>query len=55
MAKNMMQKNAFPKRWQRTTMQKNGLDPNEWVVVREMNHTMIVRNRASGEYLNIEK
>lgn len=49
------QKNAFPNRWQRTTMQKNGLDPNEWVVVRELNHAMIVRNRTTFEYRNIEK
>lgn len=41
----MAQKNATPSQAQQEVMKKNGLKHHEWVVVNELNHALIIRNR----------
>lgn len=46
----MAQKNATPSRIQQASMRAAGLDPNEWVVVKELITQMIIRNRDTNEH-----
>lgn len=51
----MKQKNATPSREQAETLRKNGLNRLEWTVVNDLNNSMIVRNRFTGEFKVIDK
>lgn len=51
----MAQKNATPRKAQAETMKRNGLNPLSWTVIKELNHSMIVRHRISGEIKVIDK
>ena len=51
----MKQKNATPSSEQAETLRNNGLNRLEWTVVRDLNNSMIVRNRFTGEFKVIDK
>lgn len=51
----MAQKNATPTKAQMETIQRNGLLPYEWVVVKDLTNSMIVKNRATGEFKVLDK
>ena len=51
----MAQKNASPNSEQARILEKNGLNKYEWVVVRELGHSMIVRERVTGVVKMIDK
>ena len=51
----MAQKNATPTKEQAETMQRHGLLRYEWVVVKDLTNSMIVRNRETGEFRVLEK
>ena len=49
------QKNATPSKVQQEVLKKNGLNALEWVVIKELNHSMIVNHRFTGEVKLINK
>ena len=51
----MGQKNASPTREQRQILERHGLKPAWWTVVRNLNHNLIVRNKLTGEFKYLEK
>lgn len=51
----MAQKNATPTRDQQAILKKNGLIPVEWVVIRDLNRSMIIRNWITKEIKMIDK
>ena len=51
----MMQKNASPTREQRQIMERHGLKPRWWTVLRNLNHNLIVKNKLTGEIKYLEK
>ena len=51
----MAQKNASPNKAQAEIITRNGLNKLVWVVIRELNHTMIVKHRLTGEVKVIDK
>ena len=51
----MAQKNASPSKAQAEIIQRNGLNKLTWVVLRDLNHSMIVRHRITGEVKVIDK
>lgn len=51
----MAQKNASPTKAQQEVIKSNGLRPCEWTVIKDLNHTMIIRNRQTNEVKLIEK
>ena len=51
----MAQKNASPTKAQAEILKRNGLNPMFWVVVRDLNHSMIVKHRFTGEIKVIDK
>ena len=51
----MAQKNATPTREQKAVMEKRGLKPAFWVVVNETPHSLIVKQRITGEFRVIDK
>lgn len=51
----MKQKNASPTREQAEILRKNGFNPAEYVVVKELTFSMIVKHRYSDEYHTIKK
>lgn len=51
----MAQKNASPTRAQARVLEKNGLNKLTWVVIKDLNHSMIVRHRVTGEVKVIDK
>ena len=51
----MAQKNATPSKAQAETMKRNGLNPLTWTVVKELDHSMIVHHRITGEFKVIDK
>lgn len=51
----MAQKNATPTKEQSRVLEKNGLKPPLWVVVKDLQHSMIVRHRITGEFKLIDK
>lgn len=50
-----MQKNAIPNKDQQKDLKANGLSPFEWVVVKDLTNTMIIRHRVTGEFRVIGK
>lgn len=55
MIKGGKQKNATPSKAQQEVLKKNGLNAMLWVVIKELNHSMIVKNRVTGEVKLINK
>ena len=51
----MAQKNATPTRAQQEIIKRNGLQPMVWTVIQDLNHSMIVRHRITGEVKVIDK
>lgn len=51
----MAQKNATPNKAQAEALKRAGLAPIAWVVVRELPHSLIVRNRVTGEFKVLDK
>lgn len=51
----MAQKNATPTREQAKVLEKHGLSPLSWVVVKEFPSSMIVKNRFGDEIKHIRK
>lgn len=52
----MAQKNATPTKAQAEVMKRNGIStPFVWAVVKDLNHSIIIRNRLDGEFRVIEK
>lgn len=51
----MAQKNATPTKEQGRVITANGLKVWEWTVMQDLQHSMIVRNRFTGEVKHIRK
>lgn len=51
----MAQKNATPTKEQKAILKKHELIPWEWVVIKEMQYSMIVKHRVTGDIKHIEK
>ena len=51
----MAQKNATPNKSQAEIIQRNGLNKLTWVVIRELNNTLICKHRITGEVKVIDK
>lgn len=51
----MAQKNATPSKEQARFIKANGLTPIEWVVLKDLNHSMIIKNRITHEVKVIDK
>lgn len=51
----MAQKNATPSKEQQHYLKAVGLRPMEWVVVKELPSSMIIKHRISGEFKHIDK
>ena len=49
------QKNATPTKEQQRTLEKAGLISHLWTVIKDLQYSMIVRNRVTGEYKHINK
>ena len=51
----MKQKNAEPDKRQAATIRNNGLNPLLWVVVRDLDYSMIIKHRLCGDFKVITK
>lgn len=51
----MAQKNASPSKAQAEAMKRNKLNPLTWAVTRELDHSLIVMHRITGEFKCIDK
>lgn len=51
----MAQKNATPTKEQSRVLEKNGLKPLAWAVVKDLQFSMIVRHKITGEFRVINK
>lgn len=51
----MAQKNATPSKEQARIIKANGLTPIEWVVLKDLNHSMIIKHRITHEVKLIGK
>lgn len=51
----MKQKNATPTKEQAEILRKAGLDPNFYVVAKELPYSLIVKNRETGEFDIVKK
>lgn len=51
----MAQKNASPSKAQAEVIKRNGLNALTWVVIRDLNHSMIVKHRITGDIKVIDK
>lgn len=51
----MPQKNATPTAEQQVTIAKSGLNPAGWTVIKDLNYSMIIRNRKTNEVKRIGK
>ena len=49
------QKNASPTKEQARMIKKNGLAPELWVVIRDLEHSLIIKGRITGEFKLINK
>lgn len=49
------QKNATPTKEQQEALRKNGLNSINWVVVKDLNRSMIIKHRFTGEFKVIYK
>lgn len=53
--KTVAQKNATPTKDQAQVIDRNGLKPALWSVVKELQYSMIIKHRITGEFKVIEK
>lgn len=51
----MAQKNASPNKVQAEIITRNGLNKLTWVVLKELDHVLIVKHRITGEVKTIPK
>lgn len=51
----MKQKNTTPTKEQAEILRRNGYNPAEYVVVKDLTYSLIVKRRYSDEYENIKK
>lgn len=51
----MPQKNGTPTREQKDVISRNGLRPLEWVVIKELTNTLIIKHRFTHEFRVVEK
>lgn len=51
----MAQKNATPSKAQAEIIRRNDLDPRYFTVIKDLNHSMIIKNRFTGEVKLIDK
>lgn len=51
----MAQKNADPSKQQAEIIRQNNLDPRHFTVIKELNHSMIIKNRFTKEVRMIDK
>ena len=51
----MAQKNATPSKRHAEIIQRNGLNKLTWVVIKELNNTLIVKHRVTGVVKVIDK
>lgn len=51
----MAQKNAAPTKEQQAVMKRHDLNPLVWSVIQDLNRSMIVRHRITGEVKLIDK
>lgn len=51
----MAQKNATPSRKQQEIMRKNGINSILYVVIEELDHSIIVKHRITGEIKVLDK
>lgn len=51
----MAQKNATPSKVQQEVLKRHKLNPLVWTVVKELDHSMIVRHRITGEFKHVNK
>lgn len=51
----MAQKNASPSKSQAEVIKRNGLNALTWVVIKDLNNSMIVKHRITGEVKVIDK
>lgn len=51
----MKQKNASPSKEQAAILRRSKLNPAEYVVVKELTYSMIVKHRSTGEHQIIKK
>ena len=49
------QKNATPTKEQQRVLEKAGLIPHLWTVIKDLQYSMIVRHRVTGEFKHINK
>ena len=49
------QKNATPTKEQQRVLEKAGLIPHLWIVIKDLQYIMIVRHRVTGEFKHINK
>lgn len=49
------QKNVTPSKAQQEVLRRSGLNVLTWVVIKELNHSMIVKHRITGEAKVIDK
>lgn len=51
----MAQKNATPSRKQQEIMRKNGINSILYVVIKELEHTLIIKHRITGDVKVLDK
>lgn len=51
----MAQKNATPTKEQAQTLARHKLSQVAWVVVKDLAHSMIIKNRITGEFKVVDK
>lgn len=49
------QKNATPTKEQQRVLEKASLIPHLWTVIKDLQYSMIVRHRVTGEFKHINK
>lgn len=49
------QKNATPTKEQQRVLEKAGLIPHLWTVIKDLQYSMIVRHRVTGDFKLINK
>lgn len=51
----MAKRNATPSKAQQEVMRRNGINSVLWVVMKEFDHSMIIKHRITGEIRHINK
>lgn len=50
-----MRKNATPSKTQAAYIRRAGYNPDDYTVIRELNYTLLIRHRSTGETAVVEK